>query len=69
MTEQQIETMARAIYTEVYGQIDDKYFRADKLAEIHDWLTDGDTSDTPSVAALVNEWRQYDADDIEQRIG
>lgn len=61
--------MADAIYTEIFGEIDDKYFQDEKTSEIYDWLVDGDTNPMPTLAELVDEWREYDPADIEERIG
>lgn len=63
---QSLENIAQAMYTEVYGDIDDKFFKAEKVEEIENWLEEGDP-DLSNLAALVAEWREYDAGEIEQR--
>ena len=56
---------AQAIYREIYGEIDNKFFKAEKIAEIETWLEEGDPTD--DMPALVAEWREYDAEEIEAR--
>lgn len=55
-------TLARAIYREVYGHLDDKNHKAAKVTEIRDWLLDGDMGEGRSVEALAEEWREYDTE-------
>jgi ribonucleotide reductase beta subunit family protein with ferritin-like domain len=55
---------AEHIYSEVYGHLDDKFFRATKTQEILDWLDDGTPVLNESIATLVTEWREYDAEDV-----
>jgi hypothetical protein len=64
MDETYTQELIETIYSECYGHLDDKWFRDDKLTEIYDWLVNGDAFDC-TVQDLVNEWREYDADDIE----
>jgi len=54
---------ANRIYSEFYGHLDDRRFKAAKLQEINDWLTQGDPEDmTPDE--LMAEWAEYDAAEI-----
>ena len=62
--ESTLTTLADAIYSEVFGHLDDKAFRASKVQEVYDWLEAGDLDDNADVAALADEWREYDADDV-----
>ena len=64
MTKRNLTALADAIYTEVFGHLDDKYFAESKIAEIRDWLEAGDLDDNPNVTELAAEWREYDADDV-----
>jgi hypothetical protein len=68
MDYKEIERIAWEIYIEVYGAIDDKYFMATKTQEIEDWLHAGDP-DGIAIWQLVNDWREIDYADIEERIG
>ena len=63
MDEQRIEQLALAIYSEVCGHIDDKNHKALRVAEIRDWLTDGDGGEGRSLEDLVEEWREYTAEE------
>ena len=63
MDEQSIERLARAIYSEVYGHLDDKHHWAATVAEIRDWLSDGDGGEGASLAELVADWREYASED------
>lgn len=55
---------AEQIYREVFGQVDNRSFKTGKLAEIEEWLANGDSS--APVAELAAEWREYDAADVER---
>ena len=57
-------TLAETIYSEVFGHLDDKIFRARKVQEIHEWLGDEELEDNPSVVDLVAAWREYDTEDV-----
>jgi hypothetical protein len=63
--EQRIERLAFAIYSEVYGHIDDKRHKALHVGEICDWLINGDGGSGRSLGDLVEEWREYTAEDEE----
>jgi hypothetical protein len=65
MHEHPLNVLAEAIYTQVFGHLDDKYFSAVKIQEIYDWLEAGDDGEDRTVADLATEWREYDADDVE----
>lgn len=56
----QASEIAQAIYSEVYG-VDDVAVRATTIAEIEDWLREGDwhDGDVLDVPALATEWREY----------
>lgn len=60
------DAAAAEIYSEIYGDIDNKHFKAAKIGEITDWLQDGDP-DYSDFAGLLAEWRAYDAAEIEAR--
>ena len=66
---ERIDTLAEAIYTEVFGTIDDARFESEKTTEILDWLADGDEGKGRTVADLADEWREYDAADVAARFG
>ena len=55
--------LADAIYSRVYGHLDDKNHKATTAAEIRDWLEAGDVADDCTVRSLAAEWRQRDLDD------
>lgn len=57
-----LEKLAADIYTEVYGDVDDKQFHADKETEILDWLTDGDIADYATLQSLVADWRKQEGE-------
>lgn len=59
-----IEDLAEAIYLAHFGHLDDKAFHATKSGEIADWLRDGDLDGRPVLADLVQEWAEYDAEDV-----
>jgi hypothetical protein len=60
--------VAQAIYMEVYGAIDDKFFKAEKVGEMETWIKEGGTDlDTNNLTTLISEWREYDAEEIERR--
>ena len=54
--------LADAIYSRVYGHLDDKNHKATTAAEIRDWLEAGDVADDCTVRSLAAEWRQRDLD-------
>jgi hypothetical protein len=64
MNEERIEQLAFDIYDEVYGHIDDKRHKTQYITEIYDWLANGDI-DGRSLGDLVEEWREYTAEDEE----
>lgn len=68
---QTVAALAQDIYSEVYGEIDDREFRSRKLGEIEDWLREGDAPITgnESAAILGAEWMEYDAEDVKARLG
>ncbi len=51
---------ANAIYTEIFGSIDNKQFEEHRCGQIEDWLREGDLDDEPSITELVWEWIEYD---------
>ena len=61
--EQRAGQLANAIYSEVYGHLDDKRHLATTAAEIRDWLEAGEVADDCTVRSLAAEWRQRDLDD------
>jgi hypothetical protein len=61
--EQGILALASAIYSEVYGHLDDKRHSARLTTEIRDWLTEGDEGRGRAVEDLAAEWREYNPDD------
>ena len=54
------QTMAEAIYIEVYGHIDSKTHRVSLTSEIADWLEDGDITPGTTIAELASEWLEYE---------
>jgi hypothetical protein len=58
--------IAEQIYSEHYGHLDAKGFRAEKTQEIIDWLSDGNPGDY-TVSELIYMWAEYDADEIERQ--
>jgi len=56
--------LAEAVYSQVFGHLDDKYFESGKVTEIYDWLESGDLTDDQTAEALAAEWREYDAADV-----
>lgn len=68
MTHEQASELARAIYTELYGDSDSKAMREELQTAIYDWLITGDWRDgepLPSVAQLAADWRDYDEQEQE----
>ncbi len=65
MNKQQMSEMAERIYSAVFG-LDDKAFRAEKVQEIYEWLANGDLTDDPDINALIEEWREYDAEEVDR---
>ncbi len=63
-TETRLTELAEAVYREVFGHLDDKYFKASKVQEIYEWLEAGDGGVDRTVADLVAEWREWDAEDV-----
>jgi Arc/MetJ-type ribon-helix-helix transcriptional regulator len=57
------QAMAETIYTEIYGDIDDRFFRANKTQAIQDWLDDGSPDEDATIEELTREWRNYGGDD------
>jgi hypothetical protein len=59
------EDMAATIYAKVHGDTDSKGHRAAKIAEIADWLRDGDLKPGELVddEQLAREWAEYDVED------
>lgn len=53
--------LAQRIYREIYGDIDSKSFKTDRVGEIEEWLDEGD-GDYGDFAALVTDWREYNTD-------
>jgi hypothetical protein len=62
---QRIDRLAFDIYDEVYGHLDDKRHKSRRVGEIYDWLANGDGGEGRSLADLVDEWREYTAEDEE----
>lgn len=59
MNERTVAGLAESIYTEVYGDIDNRQFHANRANEITDWLTDGEPLEgDETIEALVRQWRQ-----------
>lgn len=58
---------AQIIYTNLYGTIDDKRFKADKIADIEGWLAEGDKTIT-NVHVLTDEFLKYDIEDYRERM-
>lgn len=59
-TDEQMTELVQAIYSSVYGDVDDRAFKHLKTFAIQDWLSDGDLEDEPNLNALIAEWRDYD---------
>ncbi len=59
------EQLAYEIYLRVYGDVDDKSFRARKQTEILDWLSNSDLDGTESIESIVADWLEYDAPEPE----
>jgi len=58
--------LAARIYSEIYGDVDDKRHKAAKVQQIYEWLTTGDDlAPDPDVEELAAEWREYDETGIE----
>ena len=57
------QKLADQIYLEVYGHIDSKQHYHQFIAQIQDWLYDGDLDDNPDIQGLVEEWREYMGDE------
>ncbi len=62
-----IQQIADEIYREFYG-LDHKRFDARKTGEIVDWLTEGDLENM-TLEDLKTEWAEYDAREIQERMG
>lgn len=54
-----IPTLAQAIYTVLFGHIDSKFHRDEKLAEIADWLREGDIEGYPQPETLAREYDEW----------
>ena len=54
-----LQQLANKLYSKVYGDIDDKSFRAKTTGEIYDWLYEGNLDDEPTVDQLAKEWQEY----------
>lgn len=54
--------LATEIYLLCYGHLDDKDHRARLLAEIRDWLIEGETVTALAPADLALLWRDYVAE-------
>lgn len=52
-------TLAQAIYTVLFGHIDSKFHRDEKLAEIEDWLREGDIEGYPQPETLAREYDEW----------
>ena len=59
--ETQAWALADRIYTTVYGRYDDRRHQSQMMAEIADWIREGDWREDqiPDVEALAAEWREY----------
>jgi len=64
-TQMKTATLAEAIYSEVYGDIDSKAFHRDRVREIQDWLDDGEPVTDETPAQLARQWRQEHTGDEE----
>ena len=58
--------LADRIYSEVYGDIDSKAHRIERQGEIEDWLADGDAVDNFTMPELVEMWREYVGEAVEE---
>jgi hypothetical protein len=58
---------AESIYLAHFGHLDDKRFHATKLQEIEDWLKDGDQSQPATLQGLIDEWGEYDSEEVERQ--
>ena len=63
------ERAAEAIYSAHFGHLDDKAFCNAKTQEIEDWLENGDQSQPATLADLIAEWGEYDAEEIATQTG
>ena len=52
--------LANEIYYQCFGNLDDKYYRKEKVSEIYDWLRHGSLNGTETAEQLAEEWREYD---------
>lgn len=61
-----IPTLAQAIYTVLFGYIDSKFHRDEKLPEIEDWLREGDIEGYiegyPQPETLAREYDEWGAE-------
>jgi hypothetical protein len=66
--EHRLHNTAQAIYTAVYGDIDNTSHADEKMTEIYNWLVNGHLQGTETVAALADAWCDYEhlADDDEE---
>jgi len=62
-----IAQIADELYREFYG-LDHTEFDARKTGEITNWLTEGDIEGV-SLNQLKDEWAEYDAQEIKERMG
>lgn len=60
--------LADRIYSEVYGDIDSKAHRSERMGEIEDWLADGDAVDTYTLPELVEMWHEYVAEVVDEDV-
>ena len=58
---------ADEIYVQVFGDLDDAKLYDRKVTEIETWLNEGDPEGCP-LAVLIDEWRDYDAAEIAERL-
>lgn len=57
--------LAEAIYSEIYGDVDHKTFRRDRVHEIEDWLDEGEPVTDETTAKLARQWHQEHAGEDE----
>ena len=51
--------LAKSIYDQCYGHLDDRRFRDEAIGAIKCWLDDGEPVTTETVEELAREWREY----------
>jgi Arc/MetJ-type ribon-helix-helix transcriptional regulator len=72
MEAKRIAELTEGVYSDVYGDIDNKKFHSHRVTEIIDWLTDGEPLEgDETISDLANQWRrEHTGDgDIVQALG